>query len=125
MFEDLREDVEDNHWFWDTEMLVRAQRAGYRVDEFPVQWTPKGDTKVDLVRDVFGMGSQILRTFWELSVSPRITREVSLGAGTMLVVIALLLMTQYLDPDRVLAEMAGAAPEIVALSAVFYADSIR
>ncbi|AAV46755.1 dolichol-P-glucose synthetase [Haloarcula marismortui ATCC 43049] len=115
--------VQDEHWFWDTELLVKAQRNGYRVKEFPVDWTPKGDSKVDIVRDVFGMGSQILRTFWELSVSPRITREVSLGAGTMLVVIALLLMTQYLDPDRVLAEMAGAAPEIVALSAVFYAVS--
>jgi len=115
--------VQDEHWFWDTELLVKAQRNGYRVKEFPVDWTPKGDSKVDIVRDVFGMGSQILRTFWELSVSPRITREVSLGAGTMLVVVALLLMTQYLDPDRVLAEMAGAAPEIVALSAVVYAVS--
>ncbi|MDQ2073127.1 flippase-like domain-containing protein [Haloarcula sp. H-GB4] len=115
--------VQDEHWFWDTELLVRAQRNGYRVTEFPVDWTPKGDSKVDIVRDVFGMGSQILRTFWELSISPRISREVSLGAGTMLVVIALLLMTQYLDPDRVLAEMAGAAPEIVALSAVVYAIS--
>ncbi|WP_336336922.1 flippase-like domain-containing protein [Haloarcula brevis] len=115
--------VQDDHWFWDTELLVKAQRNGYRVKEFPVNWTPKGDSKVDIVRDVFGMGSQILRTFWELSVSPRITREVSLGAGTMLVVVALLLMTQYLDPDRVLAEMAGAAPETVALSAVVYAVS--
>ncbi|EMA06845.1 hypothetical protein SAMN05443574_105275 [Haloarcula vallismortis] len=115
--------VQDEHWFWDTELLVKAQRDGYRVTEFPVDWTPKGDSKVDIVRDVFGMGSQILRTFWELSVSPRITREVSLGAGTMLVVVALLLMTQYLDPDRVLSEMAGAAPEIVVLSAVVYAIS--
>ncbi|MFU1780308.1 flippase-like domain-containing protein [Haloarcula japonica] len=115
--------VQDEHWFWDTELLVKAQRNGYRVKEFPVDWTPKGDSKVNIVRDVFGMGSQVLRTFWELSVSPRITREVSLGAGTMLVVVALLLMTQYLDPDRVLREMAGAAPEIVALSAVVYAVS--
>jgi uncharacterized membrane protein YbhN (UPF0104 family) len=115
--------VQDEHWFWDTELLVKAQRNGYRVKEFPVDWTPKGDSKVDIVRDVFGMGSQILRTFWELSVSPRITREVSLGAGTMLVVVALLLMTQYLDPDRVVREMAGATPEIVALSAVVYAVS--
>ncbi|EMA33711.1 flippase-like domain-containing protein [Haloarcula japonica] len=115
--------VQDEHWFWDTELLVKAQRNGYRVKEFPVDWTPKGDSKVDIVRDVFGMGSQVLRTFWELSVSPRITREVSLGAGTMLVVVALLLMTQYLDPDRVLREMAGAAPEIIALSAVVYAVS--
>jgi uncharacterized protein (TIRG00374 family) len=112
--------VGDEHWFWDTEVLVKAQRRGYRVKEFPVDWTPKGDSKVDIVRDVFGMGSQILRTFWELSVSPRITRRVSLGAGTLLVVVALLLMTQYLDPQDVLERMAGADPAIVLASALVY-----
>ena len=116
----LMDDVEDEHWFWDTEVLVRAQRAGYRVKEFPVDWTPKGDSKVDIVRDVFGMGSQILRTWWQVSVSPRITRKVSLGAGTLLVFVALALMTVYLDPASVLDAIAGADPAIVALSAVVY-----
>jgi uncharacterized membrane protein YbhN (UPF0104 family) len=123
VFGSLRSDIEDEHWFWDTELLVKAQRRGYRVTEFPVDWTPKGDSKVDIVRDVFGMGSQVIRTFWELSVSPRITRRVSLGAGTALVVVALLLMTQYLDPQTVLAEMADTRPELVVLSAVVYAVS--
>jgi uncharacterized membrane protein YbhN (UPF0104 family) len=122
-FEQLSPQIKDEHWFWDTELLVKAQRNGYRVKEFPVDWEPKGDSKVDIVRDVFGMGSQILRTFWELSVSPRITQRVSLGAGTMLVVLALLLMTQYLNPQMVLTEMAGATPEVVFLSAVIYAVS--
>ncbi|WP_254273693.1 flippase-like domain-containing protein [Haloarcula marina] len=122
-FESLAPDVADDHWFWDTELLVKAQRRGFRVKEFPVDWTPKGDSKVDIVRDVFGMGSQILRTWWELSVSPRITRRVSLGAGTMLVVVALLLMTQYLNPRTVLEEMAGADPMLVGVSAVVYALS--
>jgi len=122
-FEQLAPAVEDDHWFWDTELLVKAQRQGFRVREFPVEWTPKGDSKVDIVRDVFGMGSQILRTFWELTVSPRITRRVSMTAGTALVVVALLLMTQYLNPRTVLSEMAGAAPDLVALSAAIYAFS--
>jgi len=113
-------EVEDDHWFWDTEVLVRAQRAGYRVKEFPVDWTPKGDSKVDIVRDVFGMGSQILRTWWQLSASPRVTRRVSLGAGTLLVVAAVLLMTVYLDPSEVLARMAGADAALVAASALVY-----
>jgi uncharacterized protein (TIRG00374 family) len=123
VFEQLSPAVQDDHWFWDTELLVKAQRQGYRVKEFPVDWEPKGDSKVDIVRDVFGMGSQVLRTFWELSVSPRITRRVSMGAGTGLVVVALLLMTQYLNPRTVINEMAGAAPELVGLSAVIYALS--
>ena len=116
----LMDEVEDDHWFWDTEILVRAQRAGYRVKEFPVDWTPRGDSKVDIVRDVFGMGSQIVRTWWQVSVSPRITRQVSLGAGTLLVVVAILLMTVYLDPAAVLDAIAGADPAIVAASAVVY-----
>jgi len=116
----LLEDVEDEHWFWDTEVLVRAQRAGYRINEFPVEWTPKGDSKVDIVRDVFGMGSQILRTWWQLSVSPRITRPVSLAAGTLLVVVALALMTVYLEPQSVLDAIAGADPALVALAGLVY-----
>ncbi|WP_136715789.1 flippase-like domain-containing protein [Halorientalis salina] len=120
---DVVDDVEDEHWFWDTEVLVRAQKAGYRVKEFPVEWTPKGDSKVDLVRDVFGMGSQILRTWWQLMVSPRITRRVTLTAGTALVVVAVALMTIYLDPTAVIDEM-GAAwdqnPALVVAAAFVY-----
>jgi uncharacterized protein (TIRG00374 family) len=121
--EAIIDDVEDDHWFWDTEILVRAQQAGYRVKEFPVEWTPKGDSKVDLVRDVFGMGSQIIRTWWQLSVSPRITRRVSLTAGTLLVVVAIALMTVYLDPSAVLAEMRLAwdqNPALLAVAALVY-----
>jgi len=116
----LLDDVEDDHWFWDTEVLVRAQRAGYRVREFPVDWTPKGDSKVDIVPDVFGMGSQILRTWWQLSVSPRITRTTSFAAGTLLVVVALLLMTVYLDPESVIDAIAGADPAVVVVSGLVY-----
>ena len=119
-FEELSAEVEDEHWFWDTEMLVRAQRAGLRVTEFPVDWEPKGDTKVDLVRDVFGMGSQILRTWWQLSVSPRITRRVSVGGGVALVFVALALMTVYLDPGAVLDAISGADPVLVGVAAVVY-----
>ncbi|WP_181685875.1 flippase-like domain-containing protein [Halorhabdus salina] len=119
-FETLADEVEDDHWFWDTELLVRAQRRGFDVTEFPVSWTPKGDSKVDLVRDVFGMGSQILRTFWQLSVSPKITRTRSMAAGTVLVLVALALMTLYLDPSTVLEEMRGADPLLVALSGLVY-----
>jgi uncharacterized membrane protein YbhN (UPF0104 family) len=120
---DLLDDVKDDHWFWDTEVLVRAQRRGYRVKEFPVRWTPMGDTKVDLVRDVVGMGSQILRVWWEFSVRPRATRRVGLLAGTLLVVAALALMTVYLDPQAVIDAIAGAELGLVALSAVVYALS--
>ena len=113
-------DVADDHWFWDTEVLVRAQRKGYRVKEFAVDWEPKGDTKVDLVRDVLGMGSQILRTWWEFTVQPRLTRRVTLAAGTLLVFVALALMTVYLDPSAVLDALEGADPVLVGVAALAY-----
>ncbi|AUV81060.1 glycosyl transferase [Salinigranum rubrum] len=119
-FEHLSTQVEDSHWFWDTEMLVRAQREGFRVAEFPVEWTPKGDTKVDLVRDVFGMGSQILRTWWQLSVQPRVTRRVTLTAGGFLTLLALVLMTQYIDFGAVVTEMQQADPALVVAGALVY-----
>jgi len=119
----LRPDVRDEHWFWDTELLVKAQRRGYRVKEFPVEWEPKDDTTVDLVRDVLGMGSQVLRTWWELSVAPRITRRVTLTGGTLLVLVALALMTVYLDPDAVLDAIVGADPVLVVVAALIYVVS--
>ena len=61
----LMDEIKDTHWFWDTELFVRAQRAGYRVKEFPVEWKQGGTTKVNLVKDVFGMGSQIFRLRYE------------------------------------------------------------
>jgi len=119
----LQDSIEDEHWFWDTELLVRAQRQGYAVNEFGVDWTPKGDTKVDLVRDVFGMGTQILRCWYEFTIRPRATRRAGIVGGSLLTVLALLLMTQYLDPSQVIAEMSAADPMVLALSALVYAVS--
>jgi len=61
----IMDTVKDTHWFWDTELFVRAQRLGYMVKEFPVEWIHGGATKVNLVKDVFGMGSQIFRLWYE------------------------------------------------------------
>ena len=61
----LIDDIKDTHWFWDTELLVRAQRKGFKVKEFPIVWKHGGATKVNLVKDVFGMGSQIFRLWYE------------------------------------------------------------
>ena len=119
-FEALVDDVADEHWFWDTEMLVRAQRRGFRVKEFAVDWTPKGDSKVDLVRDVFGMGSQILRCFWEFSVSPYANRRTGMAVGTLLSVVAFALMFVYIDVDAFVGAVSNADPALVAAGAAVY-----
>jgi hypothetical protein len=56
----LLDEVEANHWFWDTEILVRAQRKGYKVKEIPVEWRSTRETKVKLFKDSMDMGWQVL-----------------------------------------------------------------
>jgi putative flippase GtrA len=41
--------VQDNEWFFDTELLVLAERAGLRIHEVPVDWTDDPDSRVDIV----------------------------------------------------------------------------
>jgi glycosyltransferase involved in cell wall biosynthesis len=60
-------ELRSGHWFWDTELLVRCQRRGYRVTEFPVRWRAGKGTTVK-AKDVVEMGSSILRLWWLLHV---------------------------------------------------------
>ncbi|CAL9507206.1 hypothetical protein SUDANB176_03574 [Streptomyces sp. enrichment culture] len=42
--------VEDSGWFFDTELLVLAERAGLRIHEVPVDWVDDPDSTVHIVR---------------------------------------------------------------------------
>ena len=41
--------VEDKGWFFDTELLVLAERAGLRIHEVPVDWIDDADSRVNIV----------------------------------------------------------------------------
>ncbi|SCG43458.1 dolichyl-phosphate beta-glucosyltransferase [Micromonospora humi] len=52
--------VQDTGWFFDTELLVLAQRAGLRIHEVPVDWVDDPDSRVDVLAtalaDLRGIG---------------------------------------------------------------------
>ena len=41
--------VQDTDWFFDTELLVLAERSGLRIHEVPVDWVDDADSRVDIV----------------------------------------------------------------------------
>jgi glycosyltransferase involved in cell wall biosynthesis len=41
--------IEDNGWFFDTELLVIGERLGYRIFDLPVSWVEDMDSRVRIV----------------------------------------------------------------------------
>lgn len=58
--------VQDPAWFFDTELLVLAERAGMRIHEVPVDWVDDPDSRVDIRRTVLDDLRGILRIGPEL-----------------------------------------------------------
>jgi len=52
----LLDEVEAKHWFWDSELLIRAQKKGLKVSEIPVEWKDRAGSSVRLQSDIIGMG---------------------------------------------------------------------
>lgn len=59
--------VRDDGWFFDTELLLLAERNGMRIHEVPVDWIEDLDSRVDLVptiaEDLRGLW-RVRRSFW-------------------------------------------------------------
>ena len=76
--------VEDTGWFFDTELLVLAERTGLRIHEVPVDWVDDPDSRVDIIAtaaaDLKGVG-RLLRGFANGSI-PVNTIAAQLGSST-------------------------------------------
>jgi glycosyltransferase involved in cell wall biosynthesis len=65
----LLDEVTARHWFWDTEIIVRAFRKGYKIKEIPVEWKGGHETKVKLFKDSFNMAGQVIKLWWQLKTT--------------------------------------------------------
>jgi glycosyltransferase involved in cell wall biosynthesis len=63
VFDALVSDVENNEWFFDTELLVKASLRGYSIKEIPVRWDERKDrkSKVNVLATVYGYTVDVLK----------------------------------------------------------------
>jgi putative flippase GtrA len=72
--------TQDGGWFFDTELLVLAERAGLRIHEVPVDWTDDPDSRVN----VRATALADLRGIIRMGGFQRIARFVAVGAASTL-----------------------------------------
>ena len=65
--------VEDDGWFFDTELLVLAEHNGLRIHEVPVDWVDDPDSRVDVVHTA----REDLKGIW------RMVRRFASGQGNL------------------------------------------
>jgi glycosyltransferase involved in cell wall biosynthesis len=44
--------IKNEEWFFDTELLILAEKGGYRLKDIPVRWVEDPDTRVKLVKTI-------------------------------------------------------------------------
>ncbi|MGH7665485.1 MAG: glycosyltransferase [Gemmatimonadaceae bacterium] len=62
--EEVVPDVEDESWFFDTELMVLAERRRFRVKDIPVCWVEDGDSRVKIVRTAWDDIKGVCRLRW-------------------------------------------------------------
>jgi glycosyltransferase involved in cell wall biosynthesis len=87
--------VRDQEWFFDTELLVLAQREGLRIHEVPVDWVEDPDSRVAIV----STAAADLRGVGRMMGTSRIVRFAAIGvASTVAYAVLYLLLLGPLPP---------------------------
>ncbi|QIB90039.1 flippase-like domain-containing protein [Methanosarcina mazei] len=120
---ELLDEIENQHWFWDTELLVRAQHRGYRVLEFPVYWRHGGSSKVNFAKDIVGMGSEVFRLWWELFFPGLFSGKGKIFLTAFLAILILALAATFLGASEVLENIKHVSPGTLALASFIYCAS--
>ncbi|RXA16827.1 flippase-like domain-containing protein [Methanosarcina sp. MSH10X1] len=120
---ELLDEIENEHWFWDTEVLVRAQHRGYKVIEFPVYWRHGGSSKVNLAKDVKGMGSEIFRLWRELSFPLFVSGRGKIFFTTGLAILILAFVATFLGTSDILENIKHASFRTLVLASLVYCIS--
>ncbi|MEU6725196.1 glycosyltransferase [Nonomuraea wenchangensis] len=63
----LMDKVEDDGWFFDTELLLLAEHNGLRVHEVPVDWVEDLDSRVQVVRTAIDDLRGLVRVAWAMA----------------------------------------------------------
>ena len=85
---ELLEAVRDQSWFFDTELLIAAQRRGMRIHEVPVDWVDDPDSRVDIVSTAVGD----LRGVARLAMATPVARFAAIGVVSTLAYALLFLL---------------------------------
>lgn len=55
--------VADNEWFFDSELLIIAQKAGFKIKEIPISWKDDPNSTVKVAKTALGDIKGLLRLF--------------------------------------------------------------
>ncbi|MDQ3871843.1 MAG: bifunctional glycosyltransferase family 2/GtrA family protein [Chloroflexota bacterium] len=123
---DLLPHVEDQGWFFDTELLVLAERAGLRIHEVPVDWVDDPDSRVDVLRTTAGD----LRGVWRLVIHrdaprlPRVTQHASRSLSLQLATFAMIGAASTVAYALLFAALRTVSAAVVANAAALIATAI-
>ena len=102
--------AKDSHWFWDTEILVLAQREGMRIKEVPVTWTHYRDGTVSVFKTSLYLLSNLIR------YSERLFLYISIITA-LLIFLGLFI---FVSPEKLLVSFVQLDPRYVGFALAIY-----